>query len=74
VYPAAQNLTLAARGLGLGSTFTTFHAAADAEFREELGIPNDVRIGVTVAIGWPERAFGPVRRKPVSEVLHWDRW
>ena len=74
VYPAAQNLILTARGLGLGTTFTTFHAAAEAEVRAELGIPDDVLIGVNVAVGWPERAFGPVARKPVSEVLHWDRW
>ena len=74
VYPAAQNLILSARGLGLGATFTTFHAAAEAEFRAELGIPNDVLMGVSVALGWPERDFGPVRRKPVTDVLHWDRW
>ena len=74
VYPAAQNLILSARGLGLGTTFTTFHAAAEPEFRAELGIPNDVLLGVNVAVGWPERAFGPVKRKPVAEVLHWDRW
>ena len=68
VYPAAQNLTLAARGLGLGTTFTTFQAAAEAEFRAELGIPDDVLMAVSVALGFPDREFGPVLRKPVSEV------
>lgn len=74
VYPAAQNLIVTARAHGLGTTFTTFQGAAEAEIRAELGIPNDVLLGVSVAVGWPDRAFGPVARKPVSDVLHWDRW
>lgn len=74
VYPAGQNLIVAARALGLGATFTTFHLAAEAEFRAVLGIPDDVYLGVSVAVGYPARAHGPVRRKPVGEVLHWERW
>jgi hypothetical protein len=42
--------------------------------REILGLPDDARIEVTVPIGWPARSFGPVARKPIGEVLHWDRW
>lgn len=74
VYPAGQNLVVAARALGLGATFTTFHLAAEAAFRRELGIPEEVLLGVTVAVGHPARAHGPVKRRPVAEVLHWDRW
>ena len=74
LYPATQNLLVAARSLGLGGTLTTFHLLAQAEIRKLLGIPDEVRIAAMVPLGWPERAFGPVRRKPVSEVLHWERW
>lgn len=74
LYPAAQNLIVAARSLGLGSTFTTFHMAAESVVRETLGIPEDVRIGVTIALGYPDRPFGPLARKPVDDVLHWDAW
>lgn len=74
VYPAAQNLLLAARGLGLGATFTTWHMPSEAAVRELLGIPEDARIAVTVPVGWPAKPFGPVRRKPLDEVVHWDRW
>jgi len=74
LYPAAQNMIVAARALGLGTTFTTFHTTAESVVRKELGIPDDVRLGVMVAMGWPAREFGPVKRKPVDEVLHWDRW
>ena len=74
VYPAAQNLLLAARGLGLGATFTTWHMPSEAGVRDLLAIPADARIAVTVPVGWPARPFGPVRRKPLEQVVHWDRW
>jgi nitroreductase/uncharacterized protein YciI len=74
VYPASQNLCVAARALGLGTTFTTFQSVAEPEVRRILGIPDDVFIGTLIPVGWPERAFGPVRRKPVAEVIHRDRW
>jgi nitroreductase len=74
VYPAAQNVLLAARALGLGATFTTWHMASEPAVRELLGIPSDARIAVTIPIGWPARAFGPVRRKPLDQVVHWGRW
>ncbi len=74
VYPAAQNLVVAARSLGLGTTFTTFHLAGEKEVREALGIPDDVLLGVMLAVGWPAKAFGPLVRRPLDEVLHWERW
>jgi nitroreductase len=74
LYPAAQNLIVAARSLGLGTTFTTFQLAAEAEMRAVLKLPSDVAIGVCVALGFPDRAFGPVARKPVEEVIHWEQW
>lgn len=74
IYPAAQNLIVAARSLGLGTTFTTFQRVAEAVIRKSLALPDDVEPCVMVAVGYPERPFGPVRRKPVSEVLHWEQW
>ena len=74
MYAAAQNLLLAARALGLGAAFTTFHGLAEPQFREILGIPDDRTIGVTKPLGYPARATGPVTRKPLAEVVHLDRW
>lgn len=74
VYPAAQNLLLAARGSGLGATFTTWHMPSEAAVRELLAIPDDARIAVTIPIGWPDRPFGPLRRRPLEEVVHDDGW
>lgn len=74
LYPAAQNLIVAARSLGLGTTFTTFQIAAEKEMREILGIPEDASIAVCIALGYPDRPFGPVKRKPIEEVIHWEHW
>lgn len=74
LYPASQNLIVAARALGLGTTFTTFHTMVEPIVREVLALPDDLVLGVMIAMGWPERPFGPVKRKPLDDVLHWDRW
>lgn len=74
VYPAAQNMIVAARALGLGTVFTTFHGVAEGTIREVLAIPDDVLIGCFIPMGWPERSFGPVNRVSVDQVIHRDRW
>jgi nitroreductase len=74
LYPAAQNLIVAARALGLGSVFTTYHKPAEARVREILGIPSEVEIAVTIPLGFPARGFRPARRRPLEEVVHRDRW
>ncbi len=74
IYPAAQNLIVAARAMGLGTTFTTFHMMVEDVIRSALELPTDVHPAVLVAVGYPERPFGPVRRKPLDEVVHWNGW
>ncbi|XAS74123.1 nitroreductase family protein [Micrococcaceae bacterium Sec5.1] len=77
-YAASQNLIVAARSLGVGATFTTLHAANpdrdDRAIREILELPPEVQIVTTIPLGWPERSFGKVRRKPLHEVAHLDRY
>lgn len=73
-YPAAQNLIVAARALGLGATFTTFQRRAEQAVRDTLGIPDDVRMAALIPVGWPDRPHGPVKRRPVEEVIHRDAW
>ncbi len=74
LYPAAQNLIVAARSLGLGTTFTTFHMFMENELRELLGIPQEIKFGVMIPIGWPQKEFVKVKRKPIAKVIHWDKW
>jgi nitroreductase len=73
-YPAAQNLIVAARALGLGATFTTFQRRAEQVVRGTLGIPDDVKMAALIPIGYPDRPHGPVNRRPVEEVIHWEGW
>jgi nitroreductase len=73
-YPGAQNLLLAARALGLAANLTVWHMFEEQKFKQVLGVPKDATIYALIPVGWPAGNFGPVRRRPVSEVLHWDRW
>lgn len=74
IYPAVQNLLLAARALGLGATLTTLHRERADEVRALLGIPADVDICACIPIGWPMDRFGPVRRRPIEKVAFRDGW
>ncbi len=74
IYPAVQNILLACRGLGLGTTITTNHIRCEDELKSVLGIPDDVATFALMPIGWPLDPFGPLTRRPLAEVVHLDRW
>ena len=74
IYPAAQNLIVAARAVGLGTVFTTFQGVAEPTIREILDIPDDVIIGCMIPMGWPDRKFGPLNREPYENVAHHNSW
>ncbi|MBO0913678.1 nitroreductase family protein [Streptomyces laculatispora] len=74
VYPGVQNLLLAARALGLAANVTIWHLMLEQEWKEALGIPEDMQTFAAVPIGWPKGNFGPVRRRPVADVIHRDHW
>ncbi|GEL21755.1 hypothetical protein PSU4_07090 [Pseudonocardia sulfidoxydans NBRC 16205] len=50
------------------------HLWDEPAVREHFGIPDAVEIGAVVPVGYPEGRYGPVARKPVSEVIFRDRW
>jgi len=74
VFPATQNLLLAAAALGLGSAMTTLATMFADELGELLALPPSVRPMAVVPIGWPAQPPGPPRRLPVSERAHRDRY
>ncbi len=74
VYPAVQNLLLAARALGYGGVITGFHGAVDAELRALLEIPDEAFIAATLTLGKPEGRHGPVRRRPLAELVFEESW
>ncbi|HEX9477879.1 MAG TPA: nitroreductase family protein [Methylomirabilota bacterium] len=74
IYPAVQNVVLACRAFGLGTTITTNHIRCEDEVKAVLGVPDDVQTFALMPIGYPLDAFGPVVRRPVAEVAYADRW
>jgi nitroreductase len=74
IYPAVQNMLLAARALGLGATLTTLHLQFEKEVEAALGLPADWHSYALLPIGWPLGRFGPVRRTALEEVVYEDRW
>ena len=74
IFPAIQNLLLAARALGLGGLITNFAKPHEAELMQMLGIPESNQIYCLVPLGYPLDRPGPVRRKPVKQVVFMDRW
>jgi nitroreductase len=74
VFPGVQNLFLAARALGLGTTLTTVHRLQEDQVREVLGIPADVNTWALIPVGYPTGRWGEAKRRPVREVTYWDSW
>jgi nitroreductase len=76
IYPAVQNLMLAALALGVGSVITTFLQNHEERVTALLGIPDDYLTACAVPLGYPsgEETFGGSRRNPLAQVVHYDRW
>lgn len=74
VYPACQNLLLAARALGAGGALTMWHQAVEAELRQLLGVPETVALSACITLGIPAGRHGPLRRRPLDQLVHDGRW
>ena len=74
VWPAVQNLLLAARALGLGAAPTTLGLSNRAAAREVLALPDNMEAYCLIPVGYPMGRFGPVTRLPVEQTVRWDRW
>lgn len=74
VYPACQNLLLAARALGYGGALTMWHLGVEDELRGMLEIPDHVALSACITIGVPEGRHGPLKRKPLADVTYDDAW
>ena len=74
IYPAVQNMRLAARALGLGATLTSRHMLFAKEVDAIFGLPEGVSSFAILPIGYPVGKFGPVGRGPIEDVVYLDRW
>jgi nitroreductase len=70
IFPATQNMLLAAGALGLGAALTTLPLVFGDELAEIAGFPFEVQPMAVVPLGWPARPLGPPRRIPVAEKAH----
>ena len=74
--PAVWSFMLAARSRGLGTVLTTAHLVYEREAADVLGIPYErimqtSLLPIAYTLG---TSFKPAARKPLSSVLHRDRW
>ena len=74
VFPAVQNLMLAARALGIGSLPTTLHANVMERVYAMLGVPPEAEFHCCIPLGRPRGNFGPTSRRPTAETTFFNRW
>ncbi len=76
IFPAVQNMIVACRAVGLGTVLTTVLAYKEAEVRNIINAPADMRLYAALPVGYPMEGYGhgPVRRLPLSDVTFLDRY
>lgn len=74
IFPAIQNLLLAARAANLGAALTTFPLWNMIALRKILGLPWNITPCAVIPMGWPLGRYGPTTRRPVREVVSYDRF
>jgi nitroreductase len=75
IYPAVQNLLLAARSEGLGCVLTTLLCVEEPAVKEVLNLPEDWYTAAAVPLGYPVGGgHGPITRKPIDRMVFRDRY
>ena len=75
IYGAIQNLMLAARAYGIGSTLTALHTAYEEDVKKILNIPDDAMTMALIPLGYPIKGkWSQPKRKPVESVTYWESW
>jgi nitroreductase len=74
IFPAVQNLLLAATAAGLGSALTTITTTYRAELSGLLDLPGHVVPVAVIPIGHPAQPLGRPRREPFAQHTHRERY
>jgi nitroreductase len=74
LYPACQNMMLAAHALGVSSLFTTFFGLVEPGVKQLLRVPPRMFLEAAVFLGYGAEQLGKPRRKPLHEVVHRNDW
>jgi len=73
IYPAVQNMLLAARALGLGASLTTRHMFYAEDADAALRLPSGYLSYAILPVGYPMGNFGPLGRGDISDFVSLDR-
>jgi nitroreductase len=73
LFPAIQNLCLAARGYGLGTSITGLHTMFAAEIDAKLGVPDEYANIALIPMGYPKGRWARPDRKPALSVTFWEK-
>lgn len=77
---AMENLFVAARAIGLGTTPTNFHFFFEERYRELLGLPPELGVHYLTPLGYPPEFPVGLRpalakaRRPWRSLVHDERW
>jgi nitroreductase len=74
LFPACQNMMLAAHALGVSSLFTTFFGLCQREVKALLHVPPRMFLESAVFLGYGAERLGNPKRKPLEEVVHLNDW
>jgi nitroreductase len=74
VFPAVQNMLLAATALGYGSALTTLTTLVADQLRAIIELPEHVQPLAVVPIGIPAKPLGPPQREPFTTKTYRDRY
>jgi nitroreductase len=74
IYPAVQNLCLAARAYGLGTSITALHHTHGAEINQMIGVPATYMNEVLIPMGYPKGRWDRPARKPAADVTFFNNW
>ncbi len=69
---AAQNIMLAAKTMNLGSC--AVKGFNEEVIRMALALPENVKPELLVILGYPEKPVKAPVRRPLEEVLHWQKY
>jgi nitroreductase len=72
VYPAVQNLVLAARSMGIGTCLTTVYRIHEAEVRAVCDIPDRYDLVALLPLGRPTGRWGVASRRPAPSLTSWN--
>jgi nitroreductase len=72
VYPAVENLILAARAFGLGTVLTTVYRVYEDEVRAVCEVPDRYEIAAILPIGYPTGTWGRAARRPAASLTSWN--